>query len=382
MRTVFYLGTRPELIKTYSVIREFQVLTASRPGWNVKTVFTGQHTDLMAAAATDLDVHVDDWLDAPPVERTLADLVAHMLVTTTRSMTAIQPDCVVIHGDTASALTAGLSAEFLRVPVVHIEAGVRAPNREEPFPEDLNRRLISQLADYHVCFNTATFECLIREGVSSRHIVLGAHPLVEHVSRIIDPDGVGRSNHIVITTHRRERRGERLGAIVDLVGRLRARLPELEVHFVWHPALESVSGVRESLQRAGAIVRDAMPPSEFIRFVATAAAVVTDSAGTAEEASILGVPVVSFRNSSEIRFEPGHPAGLVSEQAEAAIEYVCAGVASGRSTQRLKPFEALPASDGIAAAIARFVVDHYQGEISTLHSPEWSRASVSTTLDI
>lgn len=296
------VGTRPELIKLAGLIRE---LRDRDDGVVPYVVFTGQHVELVDDAAADLAVEPDMRLGGMPSGRSLTDLMAHVVGDLGRVMSDLSPTCVVVQGDTASALAGAMTSELLDIPLVHVEAGVRSQRRDDPFPEETIRRMISQISELHLCFSETAREALVKEGHDPGLIRVVRNPLEDRVSDIAYPDGsVEQTRRVLVTLHRRERRDERLNGFAAVVRALAGDAAPINWRFIWHPSLDiDHSEYRGSLESAGVEVLPALGPNEFLTEVRTASAVLTDSAGVAEECQLLGKPLVSFRLSTEQRFD-------------------------------------------------------------------------------
>jgi UDP-N-acetylglucosamine 2-epimerase (non-hydrolysing) len=314
---VVFVGTRPELIKLESTISEL------RRAQRVKTsvVFSGQHPDLLPYAAATLGLSADYSLTPLPTGRNLVVLVSRTIEEFGALVSQIGGTCVVIQGDTATCLAGAIVAELLAVPLVHVEAGVRSNRRNDPFPEEAIRRMISTIADLHLCFAERTSANLLREGVEPSSVVVVPHPLIERVSRSPQAGGpVLPTRFILATLHRRERRSRRLSSFLEIV----RQNPSADFVFVWHPTLGEERGdLREIMVEAGVLVIGPLPADVFINVAQRAQVVLTDSAGVAEEVQLLGRPLVAFRTSIEYRIDDlqWHPM-LVTEDASAATLFI------------------------------------------------------------
>lgn len=293
------------------------------PGIQTEVIFTGQHEELMSDASAVMSVTPDHRIEPLPKERRLTDLVGHVVARLGNVLSSIRPDCVVVQGDTASALAGALCAELMGCPLAHVEAGVRSNMRDDPFPEETIRRMISSISELHICYSELARRTLLSEGIAAQSIVVAPHPLQERVERLALSVSNVVEPTVLVTLHRRERREERLNKLLQLVEETKHQSFH-DWRFVWHPALDPHhSDLRSRLQGAGVTIAPASPPDRFLEAIATAALVITDSAGTSEEAQILERPLLVFRAHPEGRMDNA-PLGptLATESIDVAAEFV------------------------------------------------------------
>jgi UDP-N-acetylglucosamine 2-epimerase (non-hydrolysing) len=347
------VGTRPELIKMADIICHLRASGTLQ----TTVVFTGQHTDLMSSAASVLSVVPDVQLHQA-AGRSLTDLMGNLVRDLGNEAANRQVDCVIVQGDTVSALAGAIVSELLGVSLIHIEAGVRSLARDDPFPEETIRRIISPIVELHFCFSEATRRNLLHEGVNPRNIIVSPHPLSDRVATLT----VGHKKHgppaMLATLHRRERRRERGAKFVTLLNNLKDSCPALSVKFVWHPSLAlDAADLHGKITAAGASIISPLDPATFLRELATVAIVFTDSAGVAEEAQILRKPLVSFRTSTEIRVDDAPQAPVcVTEVVQVAEAFIIRALATSGAKSEL-PRAPAPISAGsiIAGEIIRFL---------------------------
>ena len=172
-------GTRPEAIKLAPVIRELQDRSMG-----VVTVNTGQHRDLLDPLLTLLDIPDNYNLKVMRPEQSLSQLTGNILSHLDPIFCRESPDFVLVQGDTSSALIGALAAFHHKTAIGHIEAGLRSGNRKSPFPEEMNRRLITQLADYHFAATVSNRKTLISEGVAEQNVFVTGNPVVDSLLHI------------------------------------------------------------------------------------------------------------------------------------------------------------------------------------------------------
>jgi UDP-N-acetylglucosamine 2-epimerase (non-hydrolysing) len=313
---VVVIGTRPEAIKMFPVVLALRESEHVRP----IVVTTGQHRDLVAPvlATAGIEADVDLAVGRPAlsvndlvmaVMAGVADLLARLAAEEPDD--AFYPAAVLVHGDTSSAMAAALAAFHTRVPVVHVEAGLRTRDPRSPFPEEMNRQLIGRLAVFHLAPTIYNAENLVRERVPHELVFVTGNTAIDalqwtaarHVPftdpRVAELDASDR-RVVVVTAHRRENWGAGIAGIAAAVRRLAAAHPE--VGFVWpvHPNPRVSGPVREALgEIENVVLTDPLPYGEFARLLARAYLSISDSGGVQEEGPAVGTPVLVARESSE-----------------------------------------------------------------------------------
>lgn len=301
------VGTRPEALKLAPVM-----LDLARRGRRTVLVATGQHRELLAGAFAAFGLVPDHDLDIMRSVQTPAEIIGRLVPILARQFSQLRPAAVIVQGDTASACAGAQAAAYARLPLAHVEAGLRSGDCE-PFPEEMHRRVIGQLADVHFAPTAAARAALLAEGVmpGAIHVTgntgIDALHLMQHrlrhdtalaaamVARFAAIDR--RRPMILVTAHRRENHGRRLKAILTAVKTLAV---EADIVMPLHPspavslpataALADVAGVH------------LLPPLDYPAFVwlmGQATLVLTDSGGVQEEAPAVGVPVLVLRDVTE-----------------------------------------------------------------------------------
>ena len=302
------IGTRPEAIKLMPVVRALEAAGARPSVW-----VTGQHREMLQPILQELDLRADHDLQVMQPGQGLVDLSARVLTATRDLVARTRPSALVVEGDTTSVAMGALAAYYEGVSVAHVEAGLRTGDRRNPFPEELNRRLVASLADLHFAPTPRARENLLREGVDPGTVHLVGNTVIDALyvarDRLIprlppDPllDGIPAPSRrlVLVTAHRRESFGPDLLAIAEGLRRLARAFPDVEVVYPVHLNPQVDGPVRESL--AGVPTIHLMPPLGYLRFVQLllrATLVVTDSGGVQEEAAALGIPLLVARRTSE-----------------------------------------------------------------------------------
>jgi UDP-N-acetylglucosamine 2-epimerase (non-hydrolysing) len=297
------IGTRPEAIKlapVFARLREDGRLPT-------RLVLTGQHRDLVDDVLPTFGLAPDDDLAAMTEDQSLAGLTARLLTGLDAIMAREPPLAVLVQGDTTSALTAALAAFYRKIPVGHVEAGLRTGDRFAPFPEEINRRLIADLATWHFAPTLRARDALLREGVAEADVLVTGNTVVDALRRVLDhvpapADELPRPGRrlLLVTAHRRESHGPPLDALCRALRRLADAHPDLDVCFPVHPNPR----VRASVDRAlvghpRIALRPPMAYAAFVHLLARADVVLTDSGGVQEEAATLGIPTLVARDITE-----------------------------------------------------------------------------------
>jgi UDP-N-acetylglucosamine 2-epimerase (non-hydrolysing) len=301
-------GTRPEIIKLAPVLREL----AARPGApRVISVASGQHGDLLYPFAELFGIQVDHDLRVMQPDQTPSEVCARVLEGFDAILARERPALLLVQGDTTTALAGALAAFHRRIPVAHVEAGLRSGDPGSPFPEEVNRRLITRLATWHFAATPGNRETLLAEGVPAHRVFVTGNPIVDALQEILaraHPGGQLRAlleasrpfKRLVLTTHRRESFGARLLANLRELRGFLDRHPDVVLLFPVHPnpaVRESAEAVLGGHQRALLLAPLAYP--DFLCLLASAWLIVSDSGGVQEEAPSLGRPLLVLRDNTE-----------------------------------------------------------------------------------
>jgi UDP-N-acetylglucosamine 2-epimerase (non-hydrolysing) len=300
------MGTRPEAIKLAPV-----VLSAQKSGaFDVKVIRTSQHREMLDQMVEHFELSIDEDLDIMKPDQSLADITTNALSGLYKTFQEMKPDCVIVQGDTTTTFASSLAAFHRRVPVAHVEAGLRSFDRAQPFPEEVNRRLTTVLADLHLAPTPLAKERLLAEGVAPERIAVTGNTVVDALAQIVAAATASEAAPIVAlpadarvvlaTIHRRESWGAELAGVCQALGRLVDRFADLHVVLPVHLN----PNVREPVHRSlgGRDRVHLLPPVDYLQFVRLlqrATLVVTDSGGVQEEAPSLGKPLLLLRRVTE-----------------------------------------------------------------------------------
>jgi UDP-N-acetylglucosamine 2-epimerase (non-hydrolysing) len=306
-RVMVVYGTRPEAVKLAPLV----LALAGSPDLEPYVVVTAQHRTMLdqvnelfgIAPAVDLDIIEE--------RQTLTDVTVRALAGLSPAVEKASPDVVVVQGDTTTTFAGALAAFYHRVPVVHLEAGLRTHDPYAPYPEEVNRRLTTGLAALHLAPTPASKANLLAEGVSSSAVAVTGNTVIDALLHVVDRqagygdpslDGLDADPRrvLLVTAHRRESWGEPMRAI----GRALARLADADPGLLVVVPLHRNPVVREALLpavagRANVLVTEPLPYGPFARLMARAHVILTDSGGVQEEGPSLGKPVLVMRDTTE-----------------------------------------------------------------------------------
>lgn len=306
-RLLLVVGTRPEAIKLCPVFLELQ----RRSEFAVQLCATAQHRELLDQVLDVFGVAPDWDLDLMRPGQTLAETTARVIAGLEAVLQDARPDMVLVQGDTTTTLCGALAAFYHRIPVGHVEAGLRTWDPQQPFPEEMNRVLTSRLATLHFAATRWAAENLLREGVPEARIAVTGNPGIDAVLWVRDrleqgllpsrpwPQLDGSRKLILVTAHRRESFGEGFRRICAALAELAAR-DDVEIVYPVHPNPNVQAPVRQLL--AGIPNIHLIEPLEYVPFVdlmRRAWLVLTDSGGIQEEGPSLGKPILVLREKTE-----------------------------------------------------------------------------------
>jgi UDP-N-acetylglucosamine 2-epimerase (non-hydrolysing) len=302
------LGTRPEAIKLAVVIRELMASESLRP----IVCTTGQHRELVdqVVSAFDLPIHHDLKIMTP--RQSLDQITSRALEGVARVLAETAPQYLLVQGDTTTAFAAALAAFYAGVPVGHVEAGLRTADARNPFPEEMNRRLVTQLATDHFAPTESARHNLRAAGVSESRILVTGNTVVDAClwmrsklgKRSQDLPVAGLSNGhrswILVTMHRRESWGQPMQEVCEAMIDILESDPNLHILFPVHPNPVVQEVVYPTLgKHARAHLVEPLAYSEFLGALSVARLVLTDSGGVQEEVASFGKPTVILRKDTE-----------------------------------------------------------------------------------
>ncbi|MBN8811812.1 MULTISPECIES: non-hydrolyzing UDP-N-acetylglucosamine 2-epimerase [unclassified Sphingomonas] len=309
-RILLIFGTRPEAIKLFPVVRAL----AAVPGLEVRTCVTAQHRGLLDQVLAIAGLTPDVDLDLMEPGQTLEQLTARLLTGLGKVMDAEKPDRVIVQGDTATAMVGALAAYYRKVPVGHVEAGLRSGDIYQPWPEEVNRRIVAPIADQHFAPTETAAEALRRENIDPATIHVTGNTVIDALlatraqievepgmSAGLDPIAARFAGKrvVLVTTHRRENFGGGMEDIARALGRIADR-DDTAILFPVHPNPNVVAVMDKLLGDRPNVARiEPLDYPHFIRALDLCDVVLSDSGGVQEEAPALGKPVLVMRETTE-----------------------------------------------------------------------------------
>jgi UDP-N-acetylglucosamine 2-epimerase (non-hydrolysing) len=308
LRVMAVMGTRPDTIKMAPVVH---ALRAARPDVEPIVCVTAQHREMLDEVLELFGIVPDVDLDIMTKAQSLTDITTRVLIGMERTLAETRPDVVLVHGDTTTSSAAALAAFYQKIPVGHVEAGLRTSTIAEPYPEEANRRITGVLTTFHFAPTARAKSNLLAERTDHAHVVVTGNTVIDaflaterrvRESGIATPslDGLDPARPtIFVTAHRRENHGA-MREIARAVGTI-AGFPE-RPQIVWpvHPSPAVHPVVHELLDRTdGVRLVEPLNYAETVAAVAASRFVLTDSGGLQEEAPTLGKPVLVMRRETE-----------------------------------------------------------------------------------
>ncbi len=309
-KVVTIFGTRPEAIKLFPVIRAL----SKRTGLQTISCVTAQHREMLDQVLDIADIEPDYDLDLMRADQSLDELTGRLLMGIGQTLDDIQPQRVVVQGDTATAMCGALAAYYRKIPVSHVEAGLRSYNIYHPWPEEVNRKIIGTIADQHFAPTETSAAALLKENVPNEQITVTGNTVIDALltttaknqnDKFINVDLQGLFDNfadkriIGVTSHRRENFGD---GLTNIAAALREIAQRDGVALIFPVHLNP--NVRAIMNDAlGGLSNVAMiEPLDYPNFVAllnSATLMLTDSGGVQEEAPALGKPVLVMRDTTE-----------------------------------------------------------------------------------
>ena len=302
--TVF--GTRPEAIKMCPLVQELD----RRPSLHSLCCVTAQHREMLDSVMAIFGRRADFDLDIMEPRQTLSTITSKCLLGMEGVLEEVQPDLVLVHGDTSTTFSGALAAFYHKVPVGHVEAGLRTWDKWSPYPEEMNRRMVGALADLHFCPTAANRDNLAREGITDGVFVTG-NTVIDALKTTVRTDysfstkalnGLDYAGKriILVTCHRRENYGQPMANIMTALRRLADAFPDVELVYPVHlsPVVREAAGKYLSGHPRIHLI-DPLSADEMHNLMARAYLVMTDSGGLQEEAPALGRPVLVLRRETE-----------------------------------------------------------------------------------
>ena len=323
-KIMLVFGTRPEAIKMAPLVKEFQKHSDE---FQTIVCVTGQHREMLDQVLHIFEISPDYDLNIMKQGQDLYDVTARVLLGMRDVLKEVQPDVVLVHGDTTTSTAAALAAFYQQIPVGHVEAGLRTHNIYSPWPEEMNRQLTGRMATYHFAPTPLSRQNLLAEGVNEKHIIVTGNTVIDALYMVVDKikqekaldaeleellkqSGYdvnrlsGGKKLVLITGHRRENFGDGFISMCKAIKALTEKYPDVDFVYPMHlnpnvrKPIHEVFG--ENLSSLGNMFF--IEPLEYLSFVylmEKSTIVLTDSGGIQEEAPGLGKPVLVMRDTTE-----------------------------------------------------------------------------------
>ena len=296
------VGTRPEAIKMAPVI-----LALKNEAWaNVRVLATAQHRHMLDQVLNFFDIEPDIDLDIMRPNQALTTLTARLLLDLDDVLQAEKPDVVLVQGDTTTVMTVALACFYHRIPIGHVEAGLRTWDMQNPFPEEMNRVIAGRLARWHFAPTEGSRQNLIREGVADNEIIVTGNTVIDALLMTASKELVlgieldDSKKLILVTSHRRENFGEPFRNICRALRTLADNNSDIQILYPVHPNPNVKDVAYELLGDCSNIILcEPLDYAPFIAAMKKAYFIISDSGGVQEEAPALAKPVLVLRDETE-----------------------------------------------------------------------------------
>lgn len=317
LRVLAVFGTRPEAIKMAPVVLELQ----RNPMTEVEVVVTGQHREILDQVLQLFRIQPDDDLNIMQPRQTLYTITSNALQGMAPVLERSKAEVTLVQGDTTTAFAAGLASFYAKIPVGHVEAGLRTEDVYEPFPEEMNRRLLSTLSHFHFAPTEGSLQNCLACGVPRERVYVTGNTVTDALVQIANdlppglPEGLvdlpSGARYVLVETHRRENLGEPMRQVCLALKELVNRHSDLHVVFSVHPNPAVRDVVFPELQGHERVhLLEPVDYPTLIRLIRECSLILTDSGGIQEEAPSLGKPVLVLRRQTE------RPEGVTAGVAE------------------------------------------------------------------
>ena len=306
IRVMTIFGTRPEAIKMAPLVKELQ----GRPGIQSICCVTAQHRQMLDSVLEIFHLEPDYDLNIMEPRQTLSTITSKCLLGMEGVLEKAGPDLVLVHGDTSTTFAGALAAFYHQVPVGHVEAGLRTGDKYSPFPEEINRTLVGDIAELHFCPTARNRDNLAREGITGG-VFLTGNTVIDALKTTVVKDyhfansllnGLDYAGKkvLLVTCHRRENYGQPMANIMTALRRIADAFPETELVYPVHlsPVVREAAGQYLSGHPRIHLI-DPLDVEEMHNLMARSYLVLTDSGGLQEEAPALGKPVLVLRRETE-----------------------------------------------------------------------------------
>lgn len=304
MKVMTIFGTRPEAIKMAPLVLE---LNRRSMEFECIVAVTAQHREMLDQVLATFDIVPDYDLNIMSAKQTLAQITTRTLEGLDTIMREVNPDVVLVHGDTSTTFAASLAAFYNQIPIGHVEAGLRTWNKYSPFPEEMNRQLTGVMADLHFSPTEKAKQNLLAEHKPAERIFVTGNTAIDALKTTVDQqytnpilENIRDKRLLLVTAHRRENLGENMYNMFRAIRRLVEKHDDLHVIYPVHlnpivqKTADDILGNNERIQ----LIKP-LDVIDFHNIAARSHLIMTDSGGVQEEAPSLGVPVLVLRDTTE-----------------------------------------------------------------------------------
>lgn len=382
------LGTRPEAIKLAPLILEMRKVIGKE---NILICNTGQHRDMVSNVLSEFDLTTDFNLNLMKNNQTPSAFFVSSFPEIEKLVINLQPNAVVVQGDTMSGLAGAMAAKYNRINVIHVEAGLRTNNWLSPFPEEMNRQIIGRLTDLHLAATESSRTNLAKEGISQEKIFITGNTAIDSLyflesklksedvynllkylqSKLLSEYRINPTTEleeiVFVTLHRRESFGDEIKNAMQAVMDLAKNFPNYAFVFAVHPN----PNVRESLNEVvhsnkivpnNLMICEPLDYFTLVRVLIKSILVITDSGGLQEEAPAFGIPVVVTRNETErtesIKLGLAYLAGTDHTK---IVNYSTSILEDSEKRSKMKKARQSPYGDGKASSRASQIIMAFLG---------------------
>lgn len=303
MKILVVYGTRPEAIKMCPLILEMK----SRPEIECVVCLTGQHREMLDQVNELFGIKADYNLNIMQESQSLADITSKVLQGLDYILDKENPNVMLVHGDTTTSFAAALAAFYKKIPVGHVEAGLRTYNMKSPYPEEFNRQAVDLICNYYFAPTETAKEHLIKEGKNPKEIFVTGNTVIDALKTTVDDSFTDQniewakdSRLILLTSHRRENIGENMEHIFEAINAIVDEYPDVKVIYPLHKN-PKVREIAYKYFKDNDRIRliEALDVYHFHNYIQQCFLIMTDSGGVQEEAPSLGKPVLVLRENTE-----------------------------------------------------------------------------------
>lgn len=303
MKVLFIFGTRPEAIKLAPVINKFKI------NIDVKICVTGQHRQMLDQVLGVFNIKPDFDLNLMTTNQSLAELTSKLLISINKILVSQNFDFVIVQGDTTTAMVGAMAAFYNKIRILHIEAGLRTNNIYSPFPEEINRQIISKITFLNFAPTESNKLNLLNEGIDEKSVFVTGNTGIDSLNWVLKntninlnifPFDIFSEKYILITGHRRENFGEGFVNICEAIKRLANKYPNIKIIYPVHlnPNVQKpVNDILSDIKNVYLI--EPLDYVSFAHLMNNSFFIITDSGGVQEEAPCLGKPILVMRESTE-----------------------------------------------------------------------------------